>query len=258
MGISNDIKPPKISRIIHATNSKTGQKTEIIKVTEEKEKDERIPVEVDNSASAQGKNSRLSTDDQMDFFEQPLSRNGDKKKMEDKDPIEKTSWLGIILFILLIFVAAGALFYFSIPAFKEYVTDKISNSKASSSSSISVSQISYSVSSSSSSSSIAPTSSSSSSSTATISKMTIKVLNGSGVAGAAETVKANLTKLGYTVGFIGNANSFGYATSMIYYKTGKVAQATEIKNTLPTLSITLNENSTIAGVYDVVVVVGKK
>jgi len=96
---------------------------------------------------------------------------------------------------------------------------------------------------------------------ATTVKSTLKInlLNGSGVSGAAATAKATLLAAGYTIAHTGNARTFSYTSSMIYYHTGKDAQAALVKVALPALSTTLQLNDTVTGTtYDLVVVVGKK
>lgn len=269
MSIADDIKPPSrhsentihIKPTVDAESTSNDEpqnhETEKIKVKEVKEKSDEIVIEGRDIEPREAREF-ASANIKDDFFEQPIARNADKrKKKEDGDIIEKTSWLGIILFILLIFVALAAILYFSIPELKTLVNDKISLPFASSSSSVSVPKTSYS-SISSSSATVSSESSSSSSTAAQITEMTIKVLNGSGITGAATTTKTALETAGYTVSYVGNANSYNYSSSYIYYKAGAKAKAEEIKTVLNNLTITISENDSVAGTYDVVVVVGKK
>ena len=104
------------------------------------------------------------------------------------------------------------------------------------------------------------TSAASSGATATAkSAIRINLLNGSGVTGAANTTKTTLQTAGYTIAHVGNAKSFNYTASMIYYHSGKAAEAAQVKAALPALSITIELNDTVtATTYDLVVVVGKK
>ena len=93
----------------------------------------------------------------------------------------------------------------------------------------------------------------------TINKKLIKmsVLNGNGITNSAVVVKNALVKAGFTVSAVANAKKFTYATTVIYYKTGKEAEAELVKAALPTRSVTTEPYDSI-GSYDLQVVVGKK
>lgn len=95
---------------------------------------------------------------------------------------------------------------------------------------------------------------------ATTDKSTLKVeiLNGNGITGTAAAVKTALTNAGYTISRVTNAKRFTYATSIIYYKTGQEAAATEMKTILSTRTVSIELNDLVAGAYDLVLVVGKK
>lgn len=86
---------------------------------------------------------------------------------------------------------------------------------------------------------------------------TISVLNGNGVKGTAASVAATITAAGYQVSNTGNALKFSYTSTIIYYKTGKVAAASDIKNILASRICELSEDNSVTGNYDIVVVVGK-
>lgn len=92
----------------------------------------------------------------------------------------------------------------------------------------------------------------------TKSSLLIKILNGNGVSGSAASVKSTLESAGYTIDIVKNAASFSYATTIIYYKTGKSAEATELTTTLSGRTTSTEISDSIAGKYDIVVVVGKK
>lgn len=85
----------------------------------------------------------------------------------------------------------------------------------------------------------------------------IQVLNGNGVTGSADKVKSLLISSGYTVSKIANARKFTYPDTLIYYKTGQEAVATDIKATLTGYQTTIENSDTIVGSYDIIVVVGK-
>jgi|GEM_PF-1873377 len=98
----------------------------------------------------------------------------------------------------------------------------------------------------------------SSSSASVASTLKIQVLNGSGVSSAASTMKKALTDQGYTVASTGNAKSFTYEQTTIFYKTGKDAEATEMKGLLTSYDVILKNADATVGSYDIIVVVGKK
>jgi len=90
------------------------------------------------------------------------------------------------------------------------------------------------------------------------STISIKVLNGNGVAGRAAKVSSLLTTDGYKVLSTGNAKRFTYATTIVYFHEGKAAEANLVKETLNDYSVSLQQDNTIANKSDIVVVVGKK
>jgi len=88
-------------------------------------------------------------------------------------------------------------------------------------------------------------------------KITIQVLNGNGISGSANHVKTQLVTAGFTVDSVKNALKFTYQSSIIYYKTGKNAEADLVKNALTERQSELTNNDSVVGNYDIVVVVGK-
>lgn len=95
---------------------------------------------------------------------------------------------------------------------------------------------------------------------ATSSSLTIEVLNGSGVKGAAGDASDLLQKAGYTVSSTGNADSFDYTKTTIKIKKSKASLGTQLKKALsasytvdPTLQ-TLAESSSV----DAIVIVGSQ
>lgn len=86
----------------------------------------------------------------------------------------------------------------------------------------------------------------------------IKVLNGNGITGSAAILQKVLTDNGFTIDSVSNASRFTYATTIIYYNTGKLAEAELAKATLTNYSVTTTENAQVAGIYDLVIVVGKQ
>ena len=95
------------------------------------------------------------------------------------------------------------------------------------------------------------------SSSATVnSKITIRVLNGTTVAGAAAKARDYLTTAGLSVRTIGNATHQDYSSTVIYYQTGYISEAQSVQAALKThYSITLQESS-LADPDMVLVVIG--
>jgi len=91
------------------------------------------------------------------------------------------------------------------------------------------------------------------------SQISISVLNGSGIKLAAKTLSDILIADGFVIKFTGNASSFNYQKTYIYFKTGKEAEANLVKQTLEgSYSVLLEESNTVVGsLYDLVVVAGK-
>lgn len=90
-----------------------------------------------------------------------------------------------------------------------------------------------------------------------LSSISIKVLNGNGVSGSAIEAKELLQQNGFTVSEVGNARLFSYQNTTIYYKSGKEAEATLVKDGLGKSGATLTLSDSIVGTFDIVVVVGK-
>lgn len=89
------------------------------------------------------------------------------------------------------------------------------------------------------------------------SALKIQVLNGNGISGSGVAIKKILVTAGYTVSSTGNAKNFNYENTIVYYKTGKDASATLIKEALVGRTVTLEKSDDIVKTYDIVVVVGK-
>ena len=84
----------------------------------------------------------------------------------------------------------------------------------------------------------------------------ISVLNGNGISGSAKVVKTTLETAGFSVSHVGNALKFSYLNTEIFYNTGKIAEAEDMKSVLTSRTVEIFENSSVAGNYDIVVVVG--
>jgi outer membrane biosynthesis protein TonB len=88
--------------------------------------------------------------------------------------------------------------------------------------------------------------------------LTLRVLNGTTVAGAAGTAKSALEKAGFTVRTIGNAQNQTYETTTVYYSTGHKEDADSVSTALTGYTTTLTESDALASPDMVLVVVGKK
>lgn len=89
------------------------------------------------------------------------------------------------------------------------------------------------------------------------STLKVRVLNGSGVSGAAATASDVLSAASIPVSSTGNAKKFSYSSTMIYYPTGKKEAAELVAKALADYSPQLEENAVADG-YDALVVVGTK
>jgi len=86
----------------------------------------------------------------------------------------------------------------------------------------------------------------------------IEILNGNGIKNSGAKLKSDLVSAGFTIEKTANAKNFNYATTLIYYKTGKDAEADLVKSTITGKDVTMENNDTLAGAYDVVIVLGAK
>lgn len=96
--------------------------------------------------------------------------------------------------------------------------------------------------------------------TPTVDKSTfkIKVLNGGGVSGAADKAKAVLEAAGFKVEATGNAKSFSYASTIVYYVAGKEDNAQQVLDALKDKYQAEKVENNVASGYDALVVIGKK
>lgn len=88
--------------------------------------------------------------------------------------------------------------------------------------------------------------------------ISIKVLNGNGVPGAARKVKNILEQAGFKVSATGNAQS-RYNSTVIYFQTNKKTEAELIQKTLTNnYQVSIEENNAVASSTNLLVVVGGK
>lgn len=91
-------------------------------------------------------------------------------------------------------------------------------------------------------------------------KAIVRILNGSGVAGAAGKVSALIKAASYTVSGTGNAKSYTYATTQVLYKNADAKSvADDVVTTLKGYTAESKlDDATPASAIEIVVVVGKK
>jgi hypothetical protein len=89
------------------------------------------------------------------------------------------------------------------------------------------------------------------------SDISVTVLNGSGVAGAASKISSYLKGLGYDVTSTGNAETFDYEGITISVKSGKTAILNQLKKDLTSQGTIDATSSTYTGTGDAEIIVGK-
>lgn len=85
----------------------------------------------------------------------------------------------------------------------------------------------------------------------------IRVSNGNGLKGSADKVADILNTAGFNVVSTGNASSYTYKTTIIYYQPGKSAEAELVKEALSARSVSTSESATLKS-YNILVIVGAK
>jgi hypothetical protein len=90
------------------------------------------------------------------------------------------------------------------------------------------------------------------------SKLTIDVLNGSGISGLAGTTSDKLKDLGYTIGTVGNASSSNYDKTVISVKAANKAYLALLKKDLSADYTIGTTSATFSGTADAQVIVGKE
>lgn len=250
MGISDDIHPKKYRPV-----SKSAVKSEI-KIADKKIK------ERDNGQLFQ------QTHD-GDFFDNtPIENNHEvraRKSHAHSRLIHSYRWLYVLIIILAIIALIGVAIWQNFDLIKSYFNgsykEKNSQNLSDILSGTSDSLKKYDSGSQNQTSSQATNTTPQVSAVApTIDKSTIviSVLNGSGVKNSASGVANTLKQAGFSIKGTGNARSFNYAKTYIYYKEGKQDAANLVKDALTgrQTEAVLN-NSVVGKVYDIVVVVGK-
>jgi len=174
-------------------------------------------------------------------------------------PIKRQKWvtavLTVVLVVLLALLASQAIIY--------YNNSKKSDSNSSSNNSGKVVIGDLNTSSASPSTTPSPTATPTTApTTATTSKasLNVKILNGSGVTGAANKVSTLAKAAGFTVASTGNAKSYTYATTQVLYRNASLKDfATQLANALTGYTTSIKEDAaTVGAAGDLVIIVGKK
>lgn len=257
MGINNDIRPKTSYRYQPKHN------TVPVKVDSEEPNEDSDP-ELDQATD------HLSSFDHYEDSSQPgdsffdESKEGQKHRAEAEQKTHHKAgfpWGKLLLWLLVLAVAGtllyrnwSLLYHLVFPEQNQAVTDTSLDNYTSTSSSTTDSTASSTATT----TTTAPVATTAPAAT-TDKTFRIEVLNGNGIAGSADKVSDTLTAAGFTVSKVANARSFSYASTYIYYKTGKEASAALIKAALPTRTTIEKLSDSVTGtLYDVVVVVGAK
>lgn len=247
MGISDDIRPKKYRPL-----PKSAVKSEI------KAADKKIKERDDGQLFQQNHEG--------DFFDgTPIVNNrksSSSKSQSHEKPRSRYHWIYTLIIILAAAGLIGAVVWQNLDLVKSYLNGSYKKKNSQNLNDIisTTNDSLKSYNSSNQTSASATTATPQTTPVATIDKSTIviSVLNGSGVKNSASSVAATLKQAGFNVKSTGNARSFNYAKTFIYYKDGKQEAANLVKSALTGRQTEASLNNSIVGnVYDVVVVVGK-
>lgn len=263
MGISDDIKPRRVSRQPSSRDKNSLSDLSSLKKTDPEtpksdEKEKQPPKQKQNDSADIKSDLKPKDKETKDSFFDEIPEKP-KKKKTGHTCINVLAWLIVIIAVIIAFYKSPY------NPLKDKVEDKQSSVESSDNSYegefVTQDQSGNSTIQSAPSSDLGVNSGTSATpaSTPTISKTdgTIKVLNGSGTSGLALKTKTELVNAGFSVAAIGNAKTFNYSNTMIYFKTDKDEFANLVKEALSSKNPTLEKSDSIAGVYTVVVVVGK-
>jgi len=250
LGIGDDIRPKKYQRII-------DYPPEVKIVAAEKKNRDEISKKL------------FSKQNGGDFFaDTPIEKNGElkAKKNSHQDVIKKTShhWIYTLTASIVILVLIGVVIWQNLDTIKGYFNGSYKKQNDQNLNDI-ISSTNNSLNNYNSSEQNQTSQQNSGQQSAATtpaidkSRIVISVLNGCGVKNAARNAADILTTAGFNVANTSNAKSFSYASSIIYYKSGKEAEANLVKEALADRVSETEKSDTIVGIkYDIVVVVGKK
>lgn len=247
MGIADDIKPRKYRRIVDSVKKEENPKMN----------------DGDNHFFGQSQTS------DSDFFDgTPIEKNIQKnqiKKKQKENSTKSYSWLYSVVIILVILSLVILIIWQNYPTIKSFLDGSVKEQNDQSLNEIlnstndSINKTDENITANEESDQTPAESQAISSPTIDKASISISVLNGSGVKSAANTLAELLVADGFTIKYTGNARSFNYQNTIIYFKTGKDAEANLIKTSLDASHQTeIEESNTVTGnLYDIVVVAGK-
>lgn len=258
MGISDDIKPKKTYHLSKEIQRKPAEAEKPDNSSVDSQDDEveiKRPEDQERKLSPEAR--AQMEDDFFSGFHKPKAHH--KKDLDDEKPPRKHSCLGRIFTIIIILALAATLIYQNRDLIINFFNPKSDSSSESSSNTADENYVGEKPVTESTTVTPAETTTPETTAAPNIDKasVTIEVLNGNGLKGSADTVRDALVTAGFKVAKVANAAKFSYTSTIIYYKTGKEAEATSIKENLSSRTCTLELSDTIAKSYDVVVVVGK-
>ncbi|MDI3534207.1 MAG: polyisoprenyl-teichoic acid--peptidoglycan teichoic acid transferase [Thermosediminibacterales bacterium] len=85
--------------------------------------------------------------------------------------------------------------------------------------------------------------------------ITVQVLNGNGVSGAASNIALSLKQKGFQVVKVGNADNFDYERTKVIYKSGEIDAAKKVAKIVKSVDFIAEDSNKLSS--DVVVIVGK-
>ena len=251
MGISDDIKPKKSYRY-----------------SSRKEKDDFVDDDTDNKEEAGVEEEPKNKDElENDFFADSKNKHRESPRLEAEPKEHHRSPVGKIILILMVLALVVVIIYQNFDLIKNLAGDKFNIFSNNQNSATTISNLNANDNVNSNSNANSNQNLNTNQSNANLNTNTapvidktavvIEVLNGNGITGSADKVKSLLATAGYTVAKVTNAKKFTYPDTLIYYKTGQEAVATDIKATLVGYQTTTENSDTVVGSYDIVVIVGK-
>lgn len=249
VGISDDISP----RHHQTGNLHPPDSHEIIEppeIDEAIKKDKEKTVNNVVAASAKDKSE--------DFFKTS------KKPAEKEKPKEKRPKLLILVLVVLLLLMVAAAVYQNFDQIKKlFLTDKNISTTSETAKEISATTETASTNNQTATTTTPPATTEQPAAAATApavidkSSFTIRVSNGNGVSGSGYKVASSLKSLGFNVVSTGNASTYNYKTTIVYYQAGKEAEANLVKDALATRTVSTELSATLTS-YTILVIVGAK
>ena len=260
MGISDDIKPRKVYSYSKKPKVESDHKAtfELKKNQEKENKNNSEPEPIIAPTAAEPYQYKDFLED--DFFsnKEVATKKSKTKKHKIGKFVRITLWILTIVVVLFVFYKnLDKIETLLLGPEKEATTTSNSN-EIYTSESTTPDTTASSQNTASSTSTAANSSTTAETATTVKSDIKIEVLNGNGISGSADKVKATLVESGFTVSKVANAKKFTYTSTYIYYKTGAEASMELVKAALSDRTCVTQKSDPITTGYDIVVVLGKK